>query len=311
VQKLWSVLFGVVLSAAFASFVVAYFVKWWLPRDISKEVGFQVDLLFYLILALTGVVYVLTEAVLVWNLWRYGAQEGGKSSYSHGNHKLEWTWSTVTAVILLLIAVGQISAWNTIKNNTQGEHVIEVSARQFEWRIRYPSEDRLAELTNKDGKLTVQEQRLAERKWNDQPDVDDVRVVNELHTWAGAKVRVLLKTRDVIHSFFLPNLRIKQDALPGKPFIPVWFQVRDDSADPKGTPPTHNIEWDDAKKQWKIDTSQKWDLACAELCGWGHGKMQGRLFVHKDRADYERWLQEARQKQDAVERDERDKPAAP
>jgi cytochrome c oxidase subunit 2 len=310
---LWSVLFGVVLSAAFALFVVAYFVKWWLPRDISKEVGFQVDLLFYLILALTGLVYVLTEAVLVYNLWRFPARDGAKSSYSHGNHKLEWTWTTVTAVILLLIAVGQISAWNTIKGNTTDhlDQVIEVSARQFEWRIRYPAEDRLAELTNKDGKLTVLEQRIKERQWNDQPDVDDVRVVNELHTYSGAKVRVLLKTRDVIHSFFLPNLRIKQDALPGKPFIPVWFQTRDDSKDARGTAPAHNIEWDDARKEWKIDRNEKWDLACAELCGWGHGKMQGRLFVHKDKADYERWLKEAKEKQDAVERDERDKPGAP
>ncbi len=95
----------------------------------------------------------------------------------------------------------------------------------------------------------------------------------------------------MIHSFFLPNMRVKQDALPGKT-IPVLVESHEGD---------HNVEWDAAanggKGDWKV--LETWELACAELCGWGHYKMQGRLFVHKDRADYDRWLEQTAKKQDA------------
>jgi cytochrome c oxidase subunit 2 len=113
-----------------------------------------------------------------------------------------------------------------------------------------------------------------------------------LHTWKGAKVRVFLKTRDVLHSFFLPNMRLKQDALPGK-MIPVWLETAE-----------HNVEWNDAKEDWTGRDGKEienWELACAELCGWGHYKMQGRFFVHKDKADFEHWLKQMRDKQNAHE----------
>ncbi len=71
------------------------------------------------------------------------------------------------------------------------------------------------------------ENKLATRHWADHPQIDDVHLVNELHTWKGADVKIYLKTQDVIHSFFLPNLRLKQDALPGKT-IPMWFRVSED-----------------------------------------------------------------------------------
>src|SRR5262249_20590202 len=112
-------------------------------------------------------------------------------------------------------------------------------------------------------------------------------LVNDLHTYVGAKVRVYLKTRDVLHSFFLPNLRLKQDAVPGKT-IPVWFETT-----------ASNCEYNESKKDWVV--KENWPLACAELCGWGHYKMQGQLIVHKDKADYDRWLEEAAKKQNQRE----------
>jgi cytochrome c oxidase subunit II len=301
-EKWWSVLFGVVLAAAFGLFVVAVFVPgWWLPHDASSY-GWRVDWLYYLILILTGFFFVLTEAILVYNLWRFAARPGQKSVYLHGNHQLEWLWTTVTAVILLIVAFTQVSAWDAIKYQTSmpaPDQIFEVSARQFEWRLRYPSEERLKEMTG--AWKTGSPEPDTAREWNRNPEADDVHVVNEVHIWKSTKdrpcrVRVYLKTRDVIHSFFLPNLRIKQDALPGK-VIPVWFEATD-----------HNIEWDSASSSWKQDKDKFWELACAELCGWGHSKMQGRLFVHKDYEDYKRWLDEAAARERAHEADPRDKP---
>ena len=90
------------------------------------------------------------------------------------------------------------------------------------------------------------------------------------------KAVIYLNTSDVIHSFFLPNLRLKQDALPGKT-IPVWFSASES-----------NAAWDTETK--KTEVSRIWDLACAELCGWGHHKMRGQLYVHSDKANYDLWL---------------------
>jgi len=307
VHRLWSILFAVVNLAALGLFVVAPSYGWWLPKDVSTT-GAGVDFLFYVILYVTGFFFVLTEAILVYCMWVYAREEGRKSIYVHGNHQLEMFWTGVTAVILLVLAFWQIPVWAEIKfptNDITPDHIVEVSARQFEWRIRYPNAATLEQLRKDYRSPTVM------RKWAEEGSPTDIKAVNELHIWKGdpdriaagdqegrCRVRVLLKPRDVLHSFFLPTLRIKQDAVPGKT-IPVWFEAKE-----------HNVEWDEATKAWRFlrektpdskddpqGKSMEYPLACAELCGWGHYKMQGRLWVHKDKAEYDRWLRQAEQEE--------------
>jgi cytochrome c oxidase subunit 2 len=90
---------------------------------------------------------------------------------------------------------------------------------------------------------------------------DDVHAVNDLHLPVDEDILIDLKSMDVLHDLFLPHLRIKQDAVPGMK-IPVWFRATE-----QGT----------------------YDLVCAELCGWGHYKMKGRLTV-ESRSDFDAWL---------------------
>jgi cytochrome c oxidase subunit 2 len=164
------------------------------------------------------------------------------------------------------------------------DQVFEVSARQSEWRIRYPSAERM-----KDDNLIdtfARESQKGERQ------ADDVHVVNQIHIWKGAKVRIYLKTRDVLHSFFLPNLRIKQDAVPGKT-IPVWFDSTEANTRRVGDRWEDGHRYDASSQQWVKDNSYVWELACAELCGWGHYKMRGNLYVHESQADFEEWLKQA------------------
>jgi cytochrome c oxidase subunit 2 len=302
VQKWWSVLFGAVNLAALLLFVISPHIPgWWLPKDVSTF-GYEVDFLYYAILYITGFFFVLTEAIMVYCMWRYTAVPGKKAQYVHGNHRLEWFWTTVTGVILLFVAFSQVSAWERIKYQSQMpgmpdrpaiDHFVTVSARQFEWRIRYPdTQERDTLLKDPARAATVT------RLWSEHPSADDIQVVNDLHVWAadppekpgdpprGGNVRVYLMTRDVIHSLGLPNLRLMQDALPGKN-IPVWFQIK---------PGEFNTVWDEDKQDW-VD-KENWPIACKELCGWGHYKMQGRLRVHKDKADYDKWLAKAKEEQD-------------
>jgi cytochrome c oxidase subunit 2 len=250
VGKFWSLLFLLVPVLGVALFWWAPGAGYWLPRDISRH-GHQIDHLFYFVLVLTGVVFVATEGVLFWFLWRYdSATNRDPAAYTHGSHNLEVIWTILPAATLLFIAIYQMNAWADVKMRAPPgmRPTVEVTARQFEWRLRYPGPD------NRFGTL------------------DDIHHVNDLHVPVDTDILVDLKSMDVLHDFFLPHLRIKQDAVPGMN-IPVWFRATE------------------------IGT---YDLVCAELCGWGHYKMKGRLTV-ESRDAYDQWLAEMYVRQQATQ----------
>jgi cytochrome c oxidase subunit 2 len=280
VGKWWAVFFGVVLAATFLIWIVAPAFNWWLPENVASFGG-EVDNLFYVILFFTGFFFVLTEVLLVYAMWKFAYQPGHKADFVEGNHRLEMLWTAVPAGILLFIAFVQIGAWERIKYGTRmpkPDQIVQVTGRQWEWRLRYPAN------VNRDGN--------GARTWAELPEIDDLHAVNELHTWKGANVKIFLKTADVLHSFGIPNLRLMQDALPGKT-IPMWFKATDS-----------NTHYDPKERKWVIDNPKKeWEIACKELCGNGHYRMRGLLFVHKDEGEYRKWLEQAlrRQKSHTVE----------
>jgi cytochrome c oxidase subunit 2 len=330
------------MALAAGMFFVAPFVEgWWLPKGVSTHAA-NVDRLFYIILYITGIFFILTETILVVFMWRYtprpgtatgsgggqhgSAETGGQGSSAsttppgllaslfHDQHRIEMAWTIVPAAILLYIAFAQVNTWADVKYRSRMPGAesadktpfeIEISARQFEWRMRYPSPERWA-LWKKD--------RDKAKDFARNPHQDDVHAVNELHVWTNAKPRdssnpkefpgfvVQLRTIDVLHSFNIPYMRVKQDSLPGK-IIPVWFR------------PTHwNTKKDPKTGRWKDgydpstdkfgDKSQIWEIPCAELCGWGHSRMVGRVYVHRDEQDFLAWLQEEAEKQQGTQREE-------
>jgi cytochrome c oxidase subunit 2 len=249
VGKFWAFVFLMVPVLGVACFWFAPMYQHWLPVDVSEH-GHTIDHLFYVILALTGLVFVGTETVLFWFVLRYDAKSGRKVNFTHGSHSLEIIWTIIPAATLLFIAIYQMNAWadSKIRNPAAGPDgilgtaddmppTLEVTARQFEWRLRYPG---------KNGILG---------------DQDDVHVVNDLYLPVNEEILIDLKSADVLHSFFLPNLRVKQDAVPGMK-IPVWFRATE-----KGS----------------------FDIVCAELCGWGHYKMKGRVVI-VSRPEFDEWL---------------------
>lgn len=322
--KGWSILFGVVMLACFAMFAVAPFVRgWWLPEGVSTHSD-AVDFLFYVILYITGFFFILTEALLVIFMYRYAGQPGttprtATTSQFTGlyemlqrwfpsAHRVEVAWTIVPAFILVFIAFAQVPTWLSIKDRSRrpamgGDKVplqAQVSARQFEWRVRYPSSQRLLnwmtfsdEKQAEDFKAFGSYDGAAPRY----PHLDDVHVVNEVHTWKGQTILIQLNTLDVIHSFNVPAMRVKQDALPGRN-IPIWF-----------TPTKANTVYNDESGRWedgvnpktkKRDTSFRWEIACAELCGWGHHRMIGRIYVHETKEDFFRWLEHTEKQNQAV-----------
>lgn len=290
-NRRWAMLFGVMLLAEALLFVVAPFANWWLPKGVSTY-SWDVDLLFYVILAVTGVTFIGVSVMFVYCLFKYPAQEGRKAWYTHGNHKLEMIWTGIPAVLLIFLAVGQIPAWFKVKStswmsakegNEEPFLQVEVVARQWEWRMRYPSRDHMHEWA-KDRSAALKDVRL---KMPARPD--DVRRTNEIHCIKGQKVLIHLKTTDVIHSFFLPHMRLKQDALPGRT-MPVWFQADEANCVKEDGVWKDGKRFDEAKQRWVNDPANIWELACAEYCGSRHSLMRGKVFVHASRQDYDDWL---------------------
>jgi len=184
-----------------------------------------------------------------------GAQQkkGQKALFTHGSHMLEVVWTIVPTGILLFISLIQLDVWAAYRVQSKFPEpavrapVAEVTARQFEWRIRYPAPGKILQL---------------------QPQPDDLYSVNDLHVPTNRPVMIQLRSEDVQHSFFAPQLRVKQDALPGQ-VIPIWFE---------------------------ITQAGHYQLTCAELCGWGHYKMKARI-VAEPESQYQQFLKDLREEQ--------------
>jgi cytochrome c oxidase subunit 2 len=254
--RYWSLLFALAAIFSVGAFVYAPFAPdWWLPNPtgdyhhVVSTFGREIDSLFVIILVITGVTFIGTQVVLVWVAHRYGDEKdsSGKpvraAQYFHGSQRLEVIWTIIPAAILVFIALYQMGTWASIKFRSAAPRVAplaEITGRQFQWVMRYPGPD---------GKLNTP---------------DDLFTQNDLHFVKNRTVLIYLKSSDVLHSFFLPQMRIKQDAVPGIT-IPVWFDA---------------------------DTAGKYELVCAELCGWGHYKMRGNVTVHETDEEFEKWLDE-------------------
>jgi cytochrome c oxidase subunit II len=212
---------------------------WWFPSNASS-VGGQVDSLFYVILYITGAVFVLVEAALLIFLVRYRRRQDRRATYVEGSTKAEIIWTTIPAVILVSLALFSQPLWSKIKNaDTYPPNAdrIGVEAKQFEWHFTYPGPD---------GKLGTD---------------DDFMKKDELHLVVNHDYVFELTSRDVVHDFFIPAFRIKQDAVPGMD-IKVWV---------------------------KPTVIGSYELACAELCGLGHYRMRAVVIVQSD-SDYVAWL---------------------
>jgi len=210
-----------------------------LPPNISTY-GDRIDSLYHLILIITAVAFFLVEFVLLAFLVKYRAGASTRAKYTHGNTRLEIVWTLVPALILVFLGFTSAGAWRDIKMKLPAaDMTVMVTGKQFNWEILYPGPD---------GKFHTP---------------DDYQIDNELHVPVNKNIVVHLGSHDVIHSFFIPQARLKQDALPGRE-ISAWFNV---------------------------NTPGKYEIPCAELCGFGHSGMKGILTVESEE-QWAAWFKE-------------------
>ena len=212
-------------------------VQVWLPEGVTTTAP-AIDQLFYVILAITGVVFVGVQLTLIAFVIRYRHRPERRAYYTHGNHLVEIIWTIIPSGVLIMLALQSQHVWSQIRGTPPPEDLsIEITAEQFAWNIRYAGADRLLNTA------------------------DDITTINQLHLPVRQTVLIRLKSKDVIHSFFVPQFRMKQDAVPG----------------------LTGRMWISATK------TGHFEIACAELCGLGHYRMRGFLVIEPPEA-FQTWL---------------------
>ena len=247
---------------AFTIATVYYFTaKQWFPPTITAY-GQDIDRQFHRTLIITGIVFVLSQIALGWAVFRY-RDRGQLASASHGNNAMEVLWTLATLVMFVGLGIYAERAWaeQKFKPAPPGSLQIQVVGQQFKWYFRYPGPDgkfgRIApEFVNDD------RQNFFGLDPNDPAGKDDL-TTPVIAVPVDRDIELMLIGKDVIHSFYVRELRLKQDAVPG---LQIGMRFR----------PT---------------VIGRYEVACAELCGLGHDNMRSFLFVMSE-PDYQNWLRE-------------------
>ena len=213
--------------------------NWWLPENVSTY-GQEIDSIFHLIYWITGVTFILVTGALLAFIIIYRDRPGRRATYTHGSTPLEIAWTVAPALILVVLTFLSVPAWSRIKMTLpESDLLIHVTGKQFNWEITYPGPD---------GRFGT---------------ADDKTFLDEMHVPINKVVRIQLRGREVIHSFFVPQFRFKQDAVPGRDIMQ-WFEVT---------------------------KAGKYEAPCAELCGFGHSGMRAWIYAHTPE-DYAKWAAE-------------------
>ena len=249
----------VFLAVILGSIIFHVWTPWWWT-DIASNWSAMDDTII-LSFWIGGGVFILVCLFMVYCIFRYQYKEGRRSEYKPEDKKLEkgLTWLTTIGVVALL-APGLV-VWNNYIRVPENAIQVEVMAWQWGWKYRLPG---------KDGKLGASNNRIISDdnpyglNIDDPNGKDDVFVEsNELHLLKDRPVKILLRSIDVLHNFYVPQFRSKMDAVPGTITF-YWFQ------------PNKNGEY---------------EVLCAEYCGVAHYAMRGKVVV-EDEGSYNKWLSE-------------------
>jgi cytochrome c oxidase subunit II len=248
------------------TFVSTYFFiakTWWLPTGVSAAAA-GIDNQFAFTYVLMGIVFVLAQCSLGYFVWKYRDRaQPTKVTYSHGNTKMEVVWTILTAILFVGLNLMGSRIWAAERFQPAGDGAlpVEVTGMQFAWYFRYAGAD---------GKFGMTSPKLMDPSSGSEaaigldtsdPAAKDDIVTGTMVLPVNRQVDLTLRAVDVIHSFFVPNFRFKQDAVPGLA-IHMHF--------------TPNQIGD-------------YEIACAELCGLGHYKMHGMVKV-VSQEDFDKWL---------------------
>lgn len=239
----------------------------------ASDHGVLVDRMLYITLALTFVVFVITQIALFWFCYKYQESDKRKAFFYPHNNKLELIWTVIPAITLTVLVGFGIFYWYKITGNAPKDAmIVEVTGKQFGWEFRYPGKDGV--LGKKYFKnVSPEKNNPAGQIWDDPANHDDVFVEQEMHLVVNKPVKLVIGAKDVIHDVGLAHFRMKMDAVPGTPTT-MWFT-------PKYT-----------TKEMKEKTGKPefvYELSCDQMCGKGHYSMRGVVVV-ETQEEFDAWL---------------------
>ena len=230
---------------------------WWLTPIASNWSLLDTNL--NLTFLVTGVVFIVLNLFLVWTVVKYRHREGIKAHYEPESKKLEWWLTIITTVGVVAMLAPGLWAWARVVDVPDDAKVVEVVGQQWHWSFRFPGEDGVL------GQVNVSQMSVGNpfgMKPDDPAGLDDVLVAGgELHLPVNIPYKFVLRSKDVLHNFTVPQFRVKMDLIPGM------------------TPYT-----------WLTPTrTGRFDILCEELCGIGHFAMRGAVVVD-EQAAFDDWL---------------------
>ena len=241
--------------------------------ESASDHGVLIDRMLYITIALTGIVFVITQVCLFWFPFKYQESDKRKAYFYPHNNKLEIIWTVIPAIALTVLVGFGLFYWFIITGNAPKDAMtVEVTGSQFKWEFRYPGKDKI--LGKKYFKKTDEAKgNPMGQLWEDPANHDDVYYPGEVHLVVNKPVHLVINAKDVIHSVGLVHFRMKMDAVPGTPTT-MWFT-------PKFT-----------TKQMIEKTGKPnfvYELSCDQMCGKGHYSMRAVVIV-ETQEEYDAWL---------------------
>ncbi|SKB80166.1 cytochrome c oxidase subunit 2 [Sphingobacterium nematocida] len=245
----------------------------WAWRDAVTEHGKEIDQMFIITLAITTFVLVVTHIILLTFTYVYRMRAKRMAYYYPHNDSIERIWTIVPAIVLTVLVLFGFFTWRSITNVPEelqkSALQVEVLGEQFQWHVRYPGAD--GKIGKRNYKLTTATNGYG-IDFNDKNSWDDIRG-GDIVIPVNKSVRFHIISKDIIHSFFIPDFRVQVNAVPG---MTNYFQF---------TPTVTTEEMRDRMNDPKYD----FIMLCNKICGSGHWNMAKKVVVVTE-AEYKEWL---------------------
>ena len=273
-RKVQGVLLGLVLFIGLYGVYWSYSVQGAMSmHESASEHGVDIDSMFNITVIITSIVFILTHVILFGFAYQYRGSEKKKAFFLPHNNSLERIWTIVPAIALTILVLLGFFTWRSITNVSAEDQKkainIEVTGEQFKWNLRYSGSDN--EIGKRNYKLTTPTNGLG-IDFTDRKSWDD-KLVSEIVIPVNKAVRVTIGSKDVLHSFYLPDFRVQMNAVPG---MPTYFQF---------TPRLTTAQ----TREKRNDPSYDYVLLCAKICGAGHYNMQAKVTVVTEE-EYAAWI---------------------
>jgi cytochrome c oxidase subunit 2 len=273
-RRINGVLLGIALFAGIYGVYWSYAVQGPMSIHESASVhGLDIDFMFKITLILTTIVFILTHIALFGFSFKYRGSENRKAYFYPHNNSLERIWTIIPAIVLTVLVLLGFFTWRGITNVSLEDQKkainIEVTGEQFKWSLRYAGADN--QIGTRNYKLTTPTNGLG-IDFKDQKSWDD-KLVSEIVIPVNKPVRITINSKDVLHSYYMPDFRVQMNAVPG---MPTYFQFT-----PRLTTEQVRIE--------RNNPEYDYVLLCAKICGAGHYNMQAKVRVVSE-AEYATWI---------------------